>query len=277
MTNVPYSYFDAALTNSQPLRAVAVSEQPAAEATAPSTERLAAIDILRQAFSALPQHEQDSHVATMTTLNLRDGAAVSYIENIMSSSATGQGQANAQAVHSQAFNAGTSTFSPDSTAHLEAVARNLASQMMHAGASDKQIEQSVGNLPGVNLETQAVVQAAAKQVTEADKFNIFSTRNADENAVAPVAAVATIETASVDNSLLQNLLTGNIAKFDFAKDEELKRQGYRTHPGAAPAFATVNTTEAAIDNSYALLGDLSPTSGLPNLKGGPGRGGPDFS
>jgi hypothetical protein len=52
--------------------------------------------------------------------------------------------------------------------------------MIASGASDKEIQQAVAQLPGNNLEMAAVVEAKVQQQLDADKFNMFSTRNADD-------------------------------------------------------------------------------------------------
>lgn len=232
---------------------------PRAQAPAAAPVAAAAIDpaahraALYAAFQQLPDFEQ--HVGTMTTLGLRDRAAMEYMERML---ATPKDQDQARAVET---------------------AQRTAAQMMGAGASDKQILQAVGNLPGVNFETRAAATAAAEHVLETDKFNLFSTRNADTGVNTPVAEVATLETASL-NPQLQNVLTGNLAK-RHDLEEALRRQyqNHRVPPYPAGTFASVSTVTAApVTESLADALDFVRDSGpgyTPNVRGnnGPGRSG----
>lgn len=130
---------------------------------------------------------------------------------------------------------------------------NRVKELMAAGASREEIERVARNY-GV---TPALADIAAEIATQ--QYDANRNPLADANMAAG-----------------QNFL-----------DEEMRRQnsyrplsypiGPMAQPQISPTFATMTTVAAVLDTGNGILGDLAPTQGLPNLKGGPSRGGPDFA
>lgn len=250
---------------------------PAAPAMAAPAAPSASFEQLHAAFKTLPEAEQQQHLATMTTRGLSNDGMMHYLQNLMNVTPTGMELATDQAIHAQAVATGKTSIDNNDMARVVETARNLATRMMAAGASDKDIQQAVGNIPGVTMETLSAVQAVAKEVTETDKYNLFSTRNAEPSAPAP--EVATIETASL-NPLLQNMLTTNKGKqHDWQEELRRQQQNQRTPAYPVAAFASVNAIAAApVSENLADALDFIRDSGpgnIPNARSnsGPGRSG----
>lgn len=154
---------------------------------------------------------------------------------------------------------------------------NRVKELMAAGASREEIERVARNY-GV---TPALADIAAEIATQ--QYDANRNPLAD---VAPQLMPATAETARPNDQGMQNLLVNMVAGQNFL-DEEMRRQnsyrplsypiGPMAQPQISPTFATVTTVAAVLDTGNGILGDLAPTQGLPNLKGGPSRGGPDFA
>lgn len=149
---------------------------------------------------------------------------------------------------------------------------NRVKELMASGASREQIESAARSYGS----TPALADIAAEIATQ--QYDANRNPLAD---IAPQLVPATTETAAAGNNVLQDFLVGTTSQHSFAEEEARRQASYRTLSGPIPAmqpFANIDTTAIGSHTpSYELLGDLSPTQGLPNLKGGPARGGPDFA
>lgn len=91
----------------------------------------------------------------------------------------------------QFANAMTTTTSQD-IERLTFAVQNTVKQMIAAGASDDEIQQAVGNLPGVTPELSQLAQQVAQQQLDAEKFALVDTRNNEPaaNAEPPLTLAA---------------------------------------------------------------------------------------
>lgn len=160
---------------------------PAVQAPAPAPEAAtpafsdAQIDALKTQFMTLPPEQQASIVQEMAAQGIQGPQDVAaYLQNAMSATATGLDLAIERGELDMSQSAGRTSVSDADVERVVARAEAVATQMIASGASDKEIQQAVAQLPGNNLEVAAVVEAKVQQQLDADKFNMFSTRNADD-------------------------------------------------------------------------------------------------
>lgn len=146
---------------------------------------------------------------------------------------------------------------------------NRVKELMANGASRDEIAQVARNYGS----TPALADAAAEMAVQQYDAN----RNPLADA-APQLIPATPQTARPGENGLQNLLVGLTAGQNFVDEETRRLNSYRPLSYPIGGFATVETTAIGSNTapSYALLGDLTPTPGLPP-KINTGRGGPDFA
>ncbi len=96
-------------------------------------------------------------------------------------------------------------------------------------------------------------------------------------AAAPLLAVATLETARVNNLPEQNLAVALQTMRGNAEEEWRRQNNLRNNVVPAAPTVTFAAAAEALGSGNELLGGLAPITGLPNLKGGAARGGNDLA
>lgn len=84
----------------------------------------------------------------------------------------------------QQFANGLTTTTSQDIERLTFTVQATVKQMIAAGASDDEIQQAVGNLPGVTPELSQLAQQVAQQQLDAEKFALIDTRNNEPAAAA---------------------------------------------------------------------------------------------
>ena len=275
MATTPFSYTEAALANSQPLRTSvpAAVEIPVAPVSNAYSD--AAIDNLRAQFGALPEAQQGQLVQAMTAQGINGTQQVAAFLNTQLNSDVAMTAAPMD--FDQRQEAGLLAMSnSNGYSSLNAVDFERTQAMVDAAIAPylgdpEKVREIASKLPIPPEHVQAVQARVEHQIE--------SNRNPLEGMLAALEP-ATIETAAVNNQPLQAALVANRAGRNLLEEEMQRARSWITNPGmmpSTPSFAAVETVSVAISSGNELLGDLAPTSGLPNFKAGPGRGGPDFA
>lgn len=103
----------------------------------------------------------------------------------------------------QQFANGMTTTTSQDIERLTFAVQNTVKQMIAAGASDDEIQQAVGNLPGVTPELAAIAEQVAQQQLDAEKFALIDTRNQEPAA----AQEAPLTLAAIFNAPITDLVT----------------------------------------------------------------------
>lgn len=272
MTALPYSYASAALLNSQPLRP---SEPAPVAAPAVSVQPDGPTDRILAQYNALDKEQRAELVGTMDRLGLKENQQVlGFLSEHFSRrdilgndpalmTPLSQGMATLVDTHEQATNQGrTTAMDPTEQAILRSQIENLLKGMGNAPVEQKiQAARGITNTP----EAAAYAEQSVIEITAPEKFTILGGAETPQPMFAPIAtlaAVATFETASVQNSREQDWLS-NLVKPDFAKLEELERNKFRAPVGPGPSVALQAAAEA-LGNGNEMLGEL-PLQKLPNV------------
>lgn len=179
----------------------------------------------------------------------------------MTASVTTIGVANALGEQRLLEQSGRDSTTPRDVELMKSRIENRVKEMMASGASREEIERVARHYGS----TPALADIAAEIATQ--QYDANRNPLAD---MAPQLVPATTDTARPLEQGMQNLLVGMVVGQNFAEEEARRASSYR------PLSYPVGPIAAAIETGQALLGDLLPTQGLPNLKGGPSRGGPDL-
>lgn len=87
---------------------------------------------------------------------------------------------------------GLTTHTSQDIERLTFTVQATVKQMIAAGASDDEIQQAVGNLPGVTPELSQLAKQVAQQQLDAEKFALIDTRNNEPAAAEPPLTLAAI-------------------------------------------------------------------------------------
>lgn len=92
----------------------------------------------------------------------------------------------------QQYANGFTTTTSDDIERLTFAVQNTVKQMIAQGATDAEIQQAVGQLPGVTPELAAVAEQVAQQQLDAEKFALLDTRNQQPQVAPPALNMAVL-------------------------------------------------------------------------------------
>ena len=130
----------------------------------------------------------------------------------MAATATGQALGQRLDLAHQANAQGKSTISEKDIALLKSRIEAQVKQMIASGAKDAEIQQAVAGLAG-NPELAGIARDMAQQQLDAEKFNLFSTRNAGQDG----QRFAFLDMGKTTEALATNTLTpANVKDLTFS-------------------------------------------------------------
>jgi hypothetical protein len=229
-------------------------QQPSSYALTQPDSVAAAMDWVRQQSSVLQKTiiNQAAHGNNGTPLTSPEILAliemhqqvVSPIGNdVMVATPTGLGMQRELDELALAQQNGRSTHTAEDIERMTFAIEATVKQMIAGGASDTDIQQAVGQLPGVTPELSQLAQQVAQQQLDAEKFNLFNTRN--EQAA---------EQASPTPLSLAAVFTTPMMELAAPKEQAPEQATLSTNPFAA-ALAGTNIAQ----QFAAALKDMSPS------------------
>lgn len=273
-------YLNAAATTTQPLQQSAPNAPTTAASVAPAFD----IQQVSQQFSALPPERQLELYDEAHRHGIQGDPArvMEFMHRAMNGNdamtATPNTLSYAVSLSEQQFleNSGRASTNANDIALLQTRVENYVKQLQGQGLGRDDIVRAVEHL-GSTPELRSMASEMAEKQLAPQDFALLN--GADLAALAP----ATLQTAAPNNPSLQNAMVRAAGGVNFLDEERRRTDSYRVNPGPVPAFAGNISVSAAPTESLSIADALDfafeqgPTRGLPNLKSGPSRGGPDFA